>query len=155
MDEKRMACVMENRQFHIQMEQIESRIMAQKELTAIQALVLLYVLDHSEQGVFLTDIQRKFHSSMAAMSELVKRLREKGYIEVRSCPGDERRKILSGSRMGKEVREFLNHEIEEMPDQIYSGFSPEELRTLDRLQKKMLRNLSALKEKYDKEVSKT
>ena len=38
-------------------------------------------------------------------------------------------------------------------DQLYSGFSQEELTTLDRLQKKMLRNLSALMQQDSKEVT--
>ena len=155
MNENRLSCALENRQLHIQMERIESRIMAQKGLTAALANVLLYVLDHEEQGVSLTDVQRKFRCSMGAMSELMKRLREKGYVQVKPCPQDERRKILFGSGKGKEVREFLNREIGKMQDQLYFGFSAEELDMLDHLQKKMLQNLSALKENRNKEVSKT
>ena len=155
MNENRLSCVLENRQLHIQMEQIESRIMAQKGLTAAQANVLLYVLDHGEQGVSLTDVQRKFHCSMGAMSELMKRLRKKGYVQVKPCPQDERKKMLLGSGKGKEVREFLDEEIEKMQEQIYSGFSEEELDMLDYLQKKMQQNLFVLKENQNKEVSKT
>ena len=52
-------------------------------------------------------------------------------------------------------REFLDRAICEAQNQLYSGFSPEELATLDRLQKKMLRNLSALTQNHSKEVSKS
>ena len=90
---------------------------------------------------------------MAALSELVKRLREKDYVRVERCARDDRRKLLLGTEKGKEVRAFLDRAISETQDQLYSGFSREELAVLDRLQKKMLRNLSAMTQNSKKEVS--
>ena len=92
---------------------------------------------------------------MAAMSGLVKRLREKDYVRVEPCARDDRKKILFGTDKGKEAREFLDRAICEAQNQLYSGFSPEELATLDRLQKKMLQNLSTLTQNHSKEVSKS
>ena len=145
MEVDRSVMIQENRQINIQLELLGNRAMAQKGLTAIQAHVLLYILAHSERGVSLTDIHQEFGYSMAAMSGLVKRLREKDYVRVEPCARDDRRKILFGTDKGKEAREFLDHAICEAQDQLYAGFTPEELATLGRLQKKMLRNLSALK----------
>ena len=152
MESDRTVMMQENRQIHIQMEQMGNRAMAQKGLTAIQAQVLLYILNHAEQGVSLTDIHREFRYSMAALSELVKRLREKNYVRVERCARDDRRKLLLGTEKGKEVRAFLDRAISETQDQLYSGFSREELAVLDRLQKKMLRNLSAMTQNFKKEV---
>lgn len=152
MESDRTVMMQENRQIHIQMEQMGNRAMAQKGLTAIQAQVLLYILNHAEQGVSLTDIHREFRYSMAALSELVKRLREKNYVRVERCARDDRRKLLLGTEKGKEVRAFLNRAISETQDQLYSGFSQEELAALDCLQKKMLRNLSAMTQNFKKEV---
>ena len=92
---------------------------------------------------------------MAALSGLVKRLREKDYVRVEPCARDDRKKFLFGTDKGKEVRDFLNRSIVSAQDQLYSGFSLDELATLDRLQKKMLRNLSALTQQNSKEVSKS
>ena len=152
MESDRTVMMQENRQIHIQIEQMGNRAMAQKGLTAIQAQVLLYILNHAEQGVSLTDIHREFHYSMAARSELVKRLREKNYVRVERCARDDRRKLLLGTEKGKEVRAFLDRAISETQDQLYSGFSQEELAALDCLQKKMLRNLSAMTQNFKKEV---
>ena len=55
----------------------------------------------------------------------------------------------------KTVREFLDRSILRAQDQLYQGFSQEELATLDRLQKKMLKNLSAWRHCNGKEVPKT
>ena len=151
MEVNRSVLIQENRQINIQLEQSGNRAMAQKGLTAIQAHILLYILDHSDRGISLTDIHREF----AAMSGLVKRLREKDYVRVEPCARDDRKKILFGTDKGKEAREFLDRAICEAQNQLYSGFSPEELAMLDRLQKKMLRNLSALTQNHSKEVSKS
>ena len=68
---------------------------------------------------------------------------------------DDRRKLLFGTRKGEAVQETLDRLMCSSQDQLYSGFSQEELATLDRLQKKMLRNISALTQNHSKEDSKT
>ena len=142
MDVDRNQLVRDNRQINIQLEQAANRAMAQKGLTGIQAHLLLYILAHSERGISLTDIHREFGYSMAALSSLVKRLREKAYVRVEPCAQDDRRKLLFGTGKGEEVRDFLDRTILQAQDRLYSGFSPADLAALDRLQKKMLENLS-------------
>ena len=147
----RSAMVRDNRQISIQLELLANRVMAQKGLTTIQAHMLLYILAHSAQGTSLTDIHREFGYSMAALSGLVKRLREKGYVRVEPCAQDDRRKLLFGTRKGEEVRDFLDRTILRAQDQLYREFSAQELAELDRLQKKMLHNLSELTQSDCKE----
>ena len=151
METDRGAMVRDNRQISIQLELLANRVMAQKGLTTIQAHMLLYILAHSAQGTSLTDIHREFGYSMAALSGLVKRLREKGYVRVEPCVQDDRRKLLFGTRKGEEVRDFLDRTILRAQDQLYREFSAQELAELDRLQKKMLRNLSGLTQSDCKE----
>ena len=151
METDRGAMVRDNRQISIQLELLANRVMAQKGLTTIQAHMLLYILAHSAQGTSLTDIHREFGYSMAALSGLVKRLREKGYVRVEPCVRDDRRKLLFGTRKGEEVRDFLDRTILLAQDQLYREFSAQELAELDRLQKKMLHNLSELTQSDCKE----
>ena len=151
METDRSAMVRDNRQISIQLELLANRVMAQKGLTTIQAHMLLYILAHSAQGTSLTDIHREFGYSMAALSGLVKRLREKGYVRVEPCAQDDRRKLLFGTRKGEEVRDFLDRTILRAQDQLYREFSAQELAELDRLQKKMLHNLSELTQSDCKE----
>ncbi len=151
METDRSAMVRDNRQISIQLELLANRVMAQKGLTTIQAHMLLYILAHSAQGTSLTDIHREFGYSMAALSGLVKRLREKGYVRVEPCVQDDRRKLLFGTRKGEEVRDFLDRTILRAQDQLYREFSAQELAELDRLQKKMLHNLSELTQSDCKE----
>lgn len=81
---------------------------------------------------------------MAALSSMVKRLKEKGYVRVEQCAGDDRRKLLLATEKAKGTEEFLCHTTRRIHQRLYACFSKEELATLDRLQKKMLNNLSLL-----------
>lgn len=149
----RDAMVRDNRQISIRMEIWANRAVAQQGLTAVQANMLLYILRHSDQGTSLTAIHQEFGYSMAALSGLLKRLREKGYVRVERCEEDDRRKLLFGTEKGARAQKSLDRAICEIQDQLYSSFTPEELCTLDRLQKKMLHNLSKCTESKSKEVS--
>ena len=155
MDVDRTEMIRVNRQINIQLERAATQTIAQKGLTGIQGHLLLCILAHSDKGMSLTDIHQEFGYSMAALSGLVKRLREKGYVRVEPCAQDDRRKLLFGTGKGEEVREFLDRSILRAQDQLYQGFSQEELATLDRLQKKMLKNLSVWRHCNGKEVPKT
>ena len=147
--------VRDSRIISIQLERVANRAMARKGLTAMEAKVLLYILDHSDRGTSLTEIHREFGYSMAALCGLAKRLREKGYMRVEPCAGDDRRKLLFGTGKGEQVREVLDRALREIQDRLYGGFTEEELAAMDRLQKKMLRNLSAWRQCECKEVSDT
>ena len=157
----RNTMIQENRQICIQFQLLADHTMAQKGLTAVQARILLYILSHSEEGTSLTRIQQEFGCSKAALSELVKQLRKKGYVRSEPSQRDNRCKILLGTDKGKQVRDFLNGSFHRATEQLYSGFSPEELAILDRLQKMQLNNLSAMRQSgndnsnHNKEVSKS
>lgn len=85
----------DNRLISIQLEQCANRALAQEGLTSVQAQILLHILRHSEKGTSLTAIHRESGYSMAAISSLIKRLREKGYVRVEPLAGYDRRKLLS------------------------------------------------------------
>ena len=151
----RDAMVRDSRIISIQLERVANRAMARKGLTAMEAKVLLYILDHSDRGASLTEMQREFGYSMAALSGQAKRLREKDYVRAEPCAGDDRRKLLFGTEKGSKAREGLGCSLMEIQDRLYDGFTQEELAAMDRLQKKMLRNLSAWRQCECKEVSDT
>lgn len=134
----------DNRRISIQVEQWINSAMALWGLTAAQVQVLLYVLGHSNQGTSLTQIHREYGYSMAALSCIVKRLREKGYIRVEPWAGDERRKLLFAIQAAQELQHHLDRSTQRLHQQLYRGFTPQELCDLDRLQRKLLNSLSAL-----------
>lgn len=134
----------DNRRICIQMEQWANSSLARWELTAIQAQILLYILDRSDQGTSLTSLHRDFGYSMAALSGMLKRLKEKGYVRVEHCAGDDRRKLLFATEKATRLQNFISHATGQIQRRLYDCFSLEELATLDRLQKKLLHNLSIL-----------
>lgn len=134
--------VRDNRHISIQLQSCGNRALSEQGLTDVQARVLLYIMANTDTGTSLTDLHRELHFSMAAASGLIKRLREKGFIRVESCKLDERRKLLYVTDKGARVRELMDTSLKRLPDLLYRNFTREELETLNRLQKKMLDNLS-------------
>lgn len=128
----------------IQAEQCITRRLAALGVTAVQARILLYILHAGNQGISLTALHHTFGYSMATMSGMVKRLREKGYLVAKHCKEDDRRRLLCATEKSRRLQSDLEHVIDTVQSGLYEGLSPDELCTLDRLQGKMLHNLSAL-----------
>ena len=120
-----------------------------------QAQILLALLDRGGQGALLTQLHQAFGYSIPTLSCMVKRLREKGYIRAEHCCEDDRRRLLFATEAARQLRPELERIIGAVHRQLYDGFSPEDLDTLDRLQQKLLRNLSPLMEETQKEESKS
>lgn len=144
----------DNRWICIRMEQHVNQVLLPWGITAVQAQVLLYILDQGPRGTSLTAIHRTFGYSMATLSGMLKRLREKGYVRAEHCEGDERCKLLFATEKGEGDRAALERVIGDAQRQFYSCLSPGELADLDRMQHKLLVHLSALAQET-KEVSKS
>lgn len=145
----------DNRQICIQMERIANYYLAASDVTGVQAQMLLYILRHSETGVSVTDLHQISGYSKATISNLVKRLREKGYIRVEACEEDDRRRLLFSTEKGRRIQALLAASIREVENSLYRGLSAEELSTLDQLQKRMLQNLMMFQTQSHKEASAT
>lgn len=135
--------VLENRQISIRMEQMTDQLVGRTGLSAAQAHLLLYILRHEGEGISLTDIHREFGYSMAALSNILKRLRQGGYVRAETSLRDNRRKRLYGTEKAFAAQEALVRVLKESCEAAYRGFSEEELCQLDALQKRMLENLAA------------
>ena len=141
----------DNRQISIQLDLLSNRALAENDITGVQAHALLYVLGQTEGGTSVTELHRASGHSKATISHLVKRLREKGYVRKEPCLEDDRRSLLFGTEKGRQLQGALETFLRSMEDALYRDFSPKELSTLDRLQKKMLRNLSATQREATKQ----
>ena len=141
----------DHRLISIQLEMWVNQSLAGKGITGVQAQLLLEI-PANRTGTSLTELHRLSGYSMASLSSLIKKLRDKGHIRVESCPWDERRKLLFGTEQGLRIRESADCAIREIQGRLYAGFSDEELRLHTRLQKKMRKNLSVLSQGGDREV---
>ena len=144
--------VRDNRRICAQIELCAGAAMRLGDITAAQAYVLLQVLRHGEQGTSLTEIHRELGYSMAHLSATVKGLRKKGYVRVERCAGDDRRKIIFAAPRGEALRAELEEGACLVRRQLYGCFSRKELGELDRLQQKMLGNLTRLAQNRQQEV---
>ena len=146
----------DSRQICIQMERLANDYLAGADITGVQAQMLLYLLRQGEMGASVTDLHRVSGYSKATISNLVKRLREKGYVRAEPCREDDRRRLLFTTEKGRRQQALLMTAVRSVEeDALYQGFSPEELSTLDRLQKRMLQNVSAVHTQIHKEASAT
>lgn len=131
----------ENRRISIRLELRANQILEGLELTAGQAYVLLFLIRRRDQGASLTDVHRAMDISMAALSGLLKRLREKDYVRTERRVDDDRYKLFFPTDRGLTLQDELEKRLRTVEDTLYRSFTREELATLDRLQKKMLHNL--------------
>lgn len=134
----------DNRRISIQMEQLVNSALAPWGMTAAQTQILLYVLRHSQEGTTLTQIHREFGYSMASLSGIIKRLKEKGFVRTEHWDGDERRKLIVATPSALELQQRLDRSSAQVRQQLWRCFTPQELRDLDCLQRKLLSSLSAL-----------
>ena len=134
--------MLENRRIGILLEFLGDRMTATQGLSATQAQMLLYILRHTKAGTSLTEIHREFGYSMAALSNILKRLRNHGYVRVEACLEDNRCKRIYATQEAVNLESFLLDAVQNVCNRAYQEFSDGELAELDRLQKKILKNLS-------------
>ena len=130
------------RQLSIRLEACFNRAAALHGLTAAQAQVLAYVLEHSEQGVCATEIYRVLGLSKPSISALVKKLKGKGYVYTKNAENDYRQKLIFATPQGQVLGKSIGQTLAQLQTKICSGLKTEELRALQSVQHKMLLNVS-------------
>ena len=128
------------------MEQQVNQALSPLGVTAVQAQILLYLLDQPGEGVSLRDLHSTFDYSMPTLSEILKRLREKGYVQAERCCGDDRRKLLRATEKSQAVRDELQQTILHTEARLYDCLSREEMARLGDTQRKLMRHVSSLTE---------
>ena len=149
LDRRRL--ILDGRQIGIGLDQLVNRSLSQADISGVQALTLLYILQNAEEGVSVTSLHLASGHSKATISRLVKRLWEKGYVSLEPSCEDGRQRLLYGTHEGRQLKAFIEQSIASSEAQLYRGFSMAELTELERLQNKMLGNLSMSAEPVQKE----
>ena len=142
-----------NRQIGIQLELWANRELGKQQLTGCQSQVLLYILRHADDGTSLTAIHHAYGYSKATLSGLIKQLREKGYVRVEHCQGDDRRKLLYGTEKGQKMLQKLFEANQKAQEWLDMNFTPAELFAIEQLQQKMLLKLNQVNACKQKEAS--
>ena len=102
------------RQLSIRLEACFNRAAALHGLTAAQAQVLAYVLEHSEQGVCATEIYRVLGLSKPSISALVKKLKGKGYVYTKNAENDDRQKLIFATPQGQALGKIIGQTLAQL-----------------------------------------
>ena len=81
--------------------------------------------------------------SKAAVSMLLKKLRQKGYIDLQSVSGDDCMKQILLTPRACQVKEELDKKMDIFQKYLYQGFSESEYEQLGQLVGRMLANLKS------------
>ena len=116
-----------------------NRMLRSEQLTAAQGYLLLYIWEYHPQGIFVTDVHRELGISMAAASSLLKKLREKGFLQLEDSrqPDDRLKKIRLTEKLFDNAP-YLQKIFYQAQERAYNVLSPEEQAMLYRLQKRIL-----------------
>lgn len=118
------------------------QIFAEDDLTASQIDVLKFLLDHgSEQRIFSTELHLGLGISKSAVSMLLKKLRQKGYITLSPCLGDDRLKRIALTEKTWRLKQKLEEKVDVFQEQLYQGFTEKEYEQLGQSVQRMLTNL--------------
>ena len=124
-------------------ELLMNRVYEDMGLTAAQGAVLLFILEYPDGTLCSTNIHRILGVARPTVSGLLKRLREKGYIEFRPGPKDDRQKIILVTPTARLLKEALDLRMLEMEHRVLNGITPRDEQTLRSCFRQMDRNLRA------------
>ena len=139
----RRTLALQNRQISIRMEQLTDRMVERTGLSTAQAHLLMRILRYGPEGTTLTELHRQCGYSMAALSNILKRLRKGGYVRAEPTEADNRCKRLYATEQALQARNALDRALQGSCEAAFEGFSEEELCQLEAMQKRLLQNLAS------------
>lgn len=119
-------------------------------LTASQGAVLLYILNYPENTICSSGIHRAFGVARPTISCLLKKLRQKGYIEFRRCELDVRQKMISATPEAIALRETLYLRMQDMGRHVLEGFTEEDIQAVGTCFDRMDSNMKSYQAGYGK-----
>ena len=108
---------------------------------------LLVSLAREGHAFSQTKLAEMLDVSPACVARTIKSLDASGYIKRNESEGDSRRNEIRITEKGRAVLEKSRRMFEEMDEEIYSGFSDEDLNCLHGLLSRMLENICTLEQK--------
>lgn len=118
----------------------------EKGISGVQAYFMVYILRHHPKGTYLTELCQEIGVSKPTLSVLMKKLREKGYLDFRENPDDIRKKkVLPTEKLMAEGNEFLQ-KASQMEEEICGALDQQEKAQLQTLAEKLLTHLIKLEQ---------
>lgn len=120
------------------------------DLTGVQFGVLGQLGRLERQGrtdISQRDLENASRVTHPTMTEIIKRLEKKGFIECRPRPDDRRYKIISSTALAKQLGEDMKKTEDQVRDWLCKDLSPEELDSFLKVLDKLLNTAMACQEK--------
>ena len=138
--------ILELKQLYIFLEQCRRMRLGEADITPTQGYLLGYLLERKGDELYATDIHGMFGISKASISAILKKLKEKGYLEMSADKKDDRRKkiILTEKAYLEERR--IREALQQENARLCRGMTKQELEALDHGLKMMLLNMKSEKE---------
>ena len=134
------------KQLHLRIDSYVNSMTVSYGLTGAQCHILGYLLAHQDKEIYSSEIHAKLYLSRAAVSGLLKKLRNKGLLVFEMEPSDDRLKRIILTDQAMELEERMARSFTYVEDFLYRDFSDEEKEQMETLLKKMLANSRKLSE---------
>lgn len=108
-------------------------------LSRAQWRLLAYVL--REEGMTQTELARALELERASVGQAIDTLERKDLVERKKASGDRRVWRIHATQAGRGLVPKLRQTIDEIYEQVFAGFSAEEISTLDLLLQRIMTNL--------------
>ena len=118
-----------------------SQTLGDLDLTPVQSHVVSYLICTRENPPCQRDLETFFSLSHPTVSGILSRLEEKGYITFEPDPSDRRRKRIAATEKAKVCAEHTKGVLEEIEEQMLTGFSPEERAVFTDFLNRAIKNL--------------
>lgn len=107
-------------------------------LTITQVLVLKCLLRQDGEPVYAVDLHRRLGTSKAALSAALKNLHEQGFLDITSCPGDDRKKQIRPTDKALALHDRIEQQLTALEQRACRGLTAEQMDTMRLCLEKML-----------------
>lgn len=139
MDEIRIGCLL--KQIKAALDQYGKENMEELDITPSQCFMINYLLSVETSDLCATDIYENLGISRAAVSVLLKSLREKEYLTMEGDCQDDRRKKIFLTKKAHEMSRQIEKSLKKREECLCRGISEEELEQLEKILLRMIFNL--------------
>lgn len=131
---------------HLRIEQYANEALTKYDVTAAQMDVLQCVMEHRDSSMISSDIHRQMHLSKANISNIIKKLRAKGFLEFVPNPADDRQKHIVVTQKARNLDSEMGQCFKELQKKLYGGFTREEEEGLKLLLEKLFVGITPCEE---------
>lgn len=113
------------------------------DVTGTNGFIIAYLSDHSGNDVFQKDLEEEFGITRSTASKIISLMEKKGLVRRLSVPNDARLKKLELTERSQELSALMNEDRKRIEDKIITGFTEDELCTLQSFIERMKANINS------------